>query len=202
MSEAVLARHWAAGPVVAIAFCLTAACAGAGKAIQSTVEPVWPDDGAAAALNLVRYTNGLRSLSPVELEAEHLRMERELASRWTSEAALRMSLLLTTPGAAFRDDERARTLLLTVEAGGLDTLPAESELASFLLTVFTGRPVSPAEYDVRSADDASGDAVTREVDALRRALVAERTRRGELEQQVRALKRIEQNLNERENAPD
>jgi hypothetical protein len=141
-------------------------------------------------------------LSPVELEAEHLRMERELASRWTSEAALRMSLLLTTPGAAFRDDERARTLLLTVEAGGLDTLPAESELASFLLTVFTGRPVSPAEYDVRSADDASGDAVTREVDALRRALVAERTRRGELEQQVRALKRIEQNLNERENAPD
>ena len=189
--------------MLACILCLVAGCAGPTKTAQPASQPESPDDGEAAALSLVRYTNALRSLTPDELDAEHLRMEQQLASHWTSEAALRMSVLLTTPGAGLRDEGRARALLLTVEAGGPETLPAESELASFLLLVLAERDAWRGAYEAETSDaSADGDVVAPEVETLRRALAAERTRRGELEQQVRALKRIEQNLNEREHPPD
>lgn len=185
-----------------LALCLVAGCAHLGRTAHPAAESAPPNSGKISALNLVRYANGLQSLTAPELDAEHLRLEKDLAAHWTPAAALRMSLLLTIPRTGFRDDERARAYLLAVEAGGTDARPVERELASFLLTVFAERPAEFSEEGVQGGDPVDGDVMAREVDALRRALAAERARRGELEQQVKALKRIEQNLNERENAPD
>jgi hypothetical protein len=153
----------------------------------------------AAALGLVRYANGLRTLPPAALDAERQRAEHELATTRSADAALRMSLLLTSPQASAPDPARAEALLHAVGTG-VAADPAQTELARFLLALLVEQPRHAEELRVAAAP---GDtALAREVDELRRALAAERSRRDELEQQVQALKQLEQSLNQRPNALD
>lgn len=146
------------------------------------------------ALELVRYANGLRALDAERLGAEREHVEASLAGGWSAAQALRLSLLLTAPAAPLKDEARARALLRDVvtRAG----VAEEAEIARFLLAV----------PDVRQEPEEEGAVVTRrngalerEMDELRRSLVAERARRAELEEQVEALKELEQNLNQRPN---
>jgi hypothetical protein len=111
-----------------------------------------------------------------------------------------MALLLTTADATARDEERAEALLREVRRGAGGATGAEPELARFLLA-FIAEPEQARAPGAATAARRT-DSLAREVDALRRALAAERARRGELEQQVRALKELEQNINERPNGLD
>jgi hypothetical protein len=156
---------------------------------------------AAEALRLVRYANQLRSLSDADLDREYRLTEQALQAGRTPSAALRMSLLLTVPRSEYRDEQRAAALLQEVQVGANDT--AYRELAQFLLAVLVESSGALAEASQsKNAVLAGAEVTNREMQALRQALLAERTRRGELEQQVEALKKIEQSLNERENVPN
>ena len=177
-----------------------AGCAGLSSGPAAAPDPA--TSGFAAtnmddAYQLVRYANDLRALPPAMLAAEHERAEHALRTSPGPTAALRMALLLTVPGAPFADEERARNLLR--EYASQETAsPPQRDLARFLLANLTERPGSPAGAATNGRSN--GDAVpVPEVTALRRQLLAERARRDELEKQVEALKRLELNLNEREN---
>jgi hypothetical protein len=151
-------------------------------------------------LELVRFANGLRGLPPDALERKREEAERELGANWTGESALRVALLLSLPGTAFRDEERAAALLHEVQEGGLATEPDQGEFARFLLTMLTDQRTR-ASTAVAAA--VRRDATrARELEGLRRELASERGRRGELEQQVEALKQLEQNLKQRTNGID
>jgi hypothetical protein len=188
-------------PLALLVALLAAGCGVREPAREGARAPQAPtrEPSETAALGLVRYANGLRALPPAALDAERQRTERELATMWSADAALRMSLLLTSPQASAPDPARAEALLHAVGSAA-PAYPAQAELARFLLALLVEQPRHAEETRVAAAP--LDTALAREVDELRRALAAERSRRDELEQQVEALKQLEQNLNQRPDALD
>jgi hypothetical protein len=190
----------AALAVLAAGCSVTGTPRGTGAAAQDVpAEAPQPAADEAATLATVRYANGLRDLAPRDLAAERRRAEQALDAAWSPEEALRLALLLATTGKSARDTEHAKALLRRVARGGgaheTGEAAAQPELARFVLALVS----QPRRARPAAAGQRNTDSLTREVEALRRALAAERMRRGELEQQVRALKELEQNINERPN---
>lgn len=117
--------------LTALGLCLLlAGCAVGGPAGMGAETPFGAFCRCGEAMGLIAYQQRLRTLSGEELAAEYAAAIQALARHKSDTARLRLAMLLSLPGAAFRDDNRAVTLAEEVanrrnaDTGGLRPLAA------------------------------------------------------------------------------
>lgn len=168
-------------------------------------QPVGADekDGRDGVADLVAYANGLRALDAAALDAEYREVEERFARTHDPRDRLRLAILLMEPGASFRDVDRARALLedyLTDSASYVNGF-AYRDVAFFLLR-FPGsmQQAGVSQTSVSrqlDAERARSIILSRRVESLQAELARIRTERVKLQEQVEALKSIEETLRAR-----
>lgn len=157
---------------------------------------------------LLSYANALRTYDPRGLQVEYRRV-RERFSRLSAPGdRLRLAMLLMEPDAPFRDLKMARALLdeyLTGERSYAD-IDFYRDMASFLLTICeaierAGSAESRMSRELVSERSRREDLAQR-VENLQQELQRVRTERGKLQEQVKALKDIEETLRARDRPAD
>lgn len=134
-------------------------------------------------LGVLAYAATLLDADERQLDGERRRLQRRYREAPDGDAALRLALLLGLPDSRFRDAPRARQLL-TEWAPSFEPDPSRAAMAR-LLALFLERQ----------------DTQERVLNRTRRSLAAERDRRVRLQQQLEALKSIEERIN-RSEPPD
>jgi cellulose biosynthesis protein BcsQ len=138
----------------------------------------------AEAGELLAYNQRIRSLSPEELNSEYAIATQALTRQKSDANRLRIVLLLTQPNASFRDDTRAAALIDEVLANRPAENSAMKALAQLLGAMVNERRRQEDRYQ-----------------KLNQKLGDEEKRADALQQKLEALKTIEKNLINREQAP-
>lgn len=141
-----------------------------------------PSGGEAG--ELLAYNQRIRSLSPEELNSEYGMATQALARQKSDLNRLRTVLLLLQPNAPFRDDARAAALVDEVLGNRPTENSATKALAQLLGAMVNERRRQEERYQ-----------------KLTQKLGEEEKRADALQQKLEALKTIEKNLINREQAP-
>lgn len=137
----------------------------------------------AGVSDLLTYQQRLRTMNGEELAVEHASAHQNLARQKSDGARLRLALLLSLPGTAFRDDVRAAVLAEEV-------IGRKSPDSSTLWPLAT--LIAANAYEQRRQDERN--------QKLAQKLQEEEKRADALQQKLDGLKAIEKNLLNREPA--
>ena len=145
-------------------------------------------------LELIEYGNRVRDGGYADLAAEHQRLTTADSPR--SDAAIRLALLVSAPDTPLYDADEAVRLL----RGVVSSAPPNDDtaLAELLLHMLDASASSPAQDEalatrLSEARDRNQQ-LSAALDSARSALAEERERRLALEEQLHALKRLEEQL--------
>ena len=138
----------------------------------------------ADAVELLGYFQRIRSMTAEELGSEYALVSQAFAKQKSDAGRLRLAMLLSLPHASFRDDARAVQLAEEVQnAKPADGAPAK-QFAGVLVSVVNEQRRQEERYQ-----------------KLGQKLKDEEKRGEALQQKLEALKTIEKNLINREQAP-
>jgi hypothetical protein len=171
--------------------------AGAVAGCQSLVSDASRPSGDAS--DLIRYGNEVRSLDAGALEEEYRRLVTQYDAAPTIDEAVRLSLLLSNPNAAFYDANRAMRLLSDETRASAGDTPGNEEFARFVRHLL-GERACVATEDAALADmlveqRARNRSLDQELARVQEALLAERQHRETLQAQLNALRALEEQLN-------
>ncbi len=181
------------------------ACAAA--ACQTTRIPAGPEAAADAAApaasgdvlaELSRYGNRVRELGGKQLEEQYHELALSNDSVLSSEAAIKLSLLLSAPNSAFQDVDQATRFLRDVVYREAGQEPQIAEFARLLYNLLRERVYSDNDGDAALAllakERDRNEQLSRELTKVKSALALERKQRETLEGQLDALKKLEEQL--------
>jgi hypothetical protein len=156
----------------------------------------------AAVTDLVVYGNTVRRLDGRQLEQQYERLVLENDVEPTSEASIRLALLLSAPNAPFADMDQATRFLRDVMYRESSAEPANAALAQLLYNIFSERIYAESDDEpLQALLDQSrerNDELSSELQRMRAALDQERKRSATLEGQLSALKELEVQLSQEE----
>jgi hypothetical protein len=148
---------------------------------------------------LIRYGNEVRRLESAALEQEYRDLVAEYATTPTGESAVRLSLLLSRPGASFYDIDRAIRLLGETTLGFEENEPPNLELTRFLYNLLSERSCVAANdgalAEMLNEERSRNARLDEELVEARSALSTERQFREMLQAQLNALRALEQEIN-------
>jgi hypothetical protein len=164
--------------------------------------PLPPAAQAGDLADLARFGNTVRRLDARQLEQEYRQLVLQNDSAPTSDAAIRLALLLSAPNAPFNDIDQATRFLRDVMYRESLTQPAHTQFAQLLYNLFSERIYSESDDEPLQAllDQARerNDELSGELARVRTALAEERRRSQTLEGQLNALKELEEQLSNEE----
>ncbi|MBN1238619.1 MAG: hypothetical protein JXB36_08950 [Gammaproteobacteria bacterium] len=171
------------------------------------VEPEPPPPPAPVAqagelADLAKFGNTVRRLDERQLEREYRQLALQNDSAPSSDAAIRLALLLSAPNAPFNDIDQATRFLRDVMYRETGDPQSHSEFAQLLYNLLSERIYSESDDEpLQSLLDQArerNDELTAQVMRLRNQLDAERDRAETLEGQLNALKELEEQLSQDE----
>lgn len=130
-------------------------------------------------LAMLRYSRYINTLDKLRLEAEHKKVTDAYFLRANERTGLKLALILIKPNSGFSDVNQAKQILTDI-INNEQSLPEFQEFSRFMLQV--------------TAERERGD---RRYDDLEQQLKNELSARKKLEEQLEALKSIEQSISER-----
>ncbi|HEX5420678.1 MAG TPA: hypothetical protein VFY39_11825 [Gammaproteobacteria bacterium] len=147
---------------------------------------------------LSKYGNMVRELGGKQLEQQYHEIALGGNSTLSSEAAIKLSLLLSAPNAAFQDIDQAARFLRDVAYRESGEEPQIAEFARLLYNLLRERVYSDTNQDadlaLLSKERDRNEQLSRELAKVKNALALERKQRETLESQLDALKRLEEQL--------
>lgn len=154
-----------------------------------------PNAEAEEVVSLLAYFQRVSGLGAEELRREYNAVNQAFTREKTEAQRLRLALLLSVPGAAYRDDGRLMTLL---EASALRSAPVDSpqrELLTLLqrLTAERVRQLAQAKDEQRRIETQAKEEQKR----LEQQVKDEQRRADELQQKLDALLAIDRELRQR-----
>jgi predicted ribosome quality control (RQC) complex YloA/Tae2 family protein len=165
------------------------------EATPVVIVPAPRNADAEEALALLAYFHRVSGLGAEELRREYNAVNSAFAREKTEMQRMKLALLLSVPGAAFRDDARLLTLL---DTSSLRSAPADSpqrEVLTLLqrLTAERVRQLAQAKEEQRRIETQAKDDQKR----LEQQLKDEQKRADELQQKLDALVAIDRELRQR-----
>jgi hypothetical protein len=157
-----------------------------------------PQTTSSALAELTRFGNAVRELDSRQLEQQY----RELALRndafLSSDAVIKLSLLLSAPNAPFHDIDQATRFLRDVMHRGLTAPPEHTDFAELLYNLLSERVYTESDDEamqvlLTQARD-TNEQLSQELAEARAALATERERTETLQGQPNALKELEEQL--------
>ncbi|HEU4620220.1 MAG TPA: hypothetical protein VFV10_19445 [Gammaproteobacteria bacterium] len=153
---------------------------------------------AGVLADLARYGNMVREIGQKQLEQQYRDVALANDSMLSSEEAIKLSLLLSVPDAAFQDVDQATRFLRDVVHREAAEEPELAEFARLLYNLLRERVYSKTDEDATVAMLAEerdrNEQLNSELTKVRNALALERKQRETLEGQLEALKKLEEQL--------
>jgi hypothetical protein len=147
---------------------------------------------------LAKYGNMVRELGGKQLEQQYHEIALGGNATLSSEAAIKLSLLLSAPNAAFQDIDQAARFLRDVAYRESGDEPQIAEFARLLYNLLRERVYSDTNQDAAlamlSKERDRNEQLSRELAQVKNALALERKQRETLESQLDALKRLVEQL--------
>lgn len=154
--------------------------------------------GGDVLAELARYGNMVRELGGKQLEQQYREVALANDSMLSSEAAIKLSLLLSAPNYAFQDVDQATRFLRDVVHREASAEPQIAEFARLLYNLLRERVYSDTNEDATlsmlAQERDRNEQLSRELAKVKSSLALERKQRATLEGQLDALKELEERL--------
>lgn len=187
----------------AVVAALAAGCEASRIADLPPPEPPAEQAADSAGLaDLARFGNTVRRLDGRQLEQQYRQLLLQNDSAPSSDAAIRLALVLSAPNAPFADIDQATRFLREVMYREGAAQPAHADFAQLLYNLFSERIYAESDDEPLQAllDQARerNDELSGELARVRTALAEERERTETLQGQLNALKELEEQLSQEE----
>jgi hypothetical protein len=175
----------------------TAACQTAQLEPLPAAQNASPEDSAVLT-ELVRYGNIVREIGGRQLEQQYQAIALANDSVLSTEAAIKLSLLLSVPDTEFQDVDQATRFLRDVVYREATEPPELAEFARLLYSLLAERVYTETDEDATMAmlahERDRNEELNQELVKVKTALALERKQRETLEGQLEALKQLEEQL--------
>lgn len=177
---------------------LAAGCRATDVAVEPPPPPPETASTARELAELLRYGNTVRELDSRQLEEEYQDLALRNTAVLSSEAVIKLSLLLSAPNAPFHDIDQATRFLRDMIERDRFREPEHTDLARLLYNLMSERVYAASEDEtlamlLTEARDRN-EALSDELAEVRAELASERERRQTLQGQLDALKELEEQL--------